>query len=104
MRTGRYQHLRDGDVIELKYNKNGFMQRVMCCDCGLIHTFYFRFTKPGKLEFTAVRDEKATRATRARRVRPFVARCRNGVCPVEVSQADTHRPRAHTQPRASTPR
>lgn len=37
----------------------------MCCDCALVHRQQFR-VKDGKLEFRAFRDDKATRALRAK--------------------------------------
>lgn len=51
--------------------------RVMCCDCNLIHTYNFRIKHVGnkhKLFVQAIRDDKATKISRARTSRS--AKCK----------------------------
>lgn len=44
--------------------------RMMCCDCGLVHTIDFKLVPYGsgkKIIFQAARDERATAASRRER-------------------------------------
>lgn len=46
----------DGDWIEPTPQKG---HKMVCCDCGLVHTINFRVVK-GKVQFQPFRNEKAT--------------------------------------------
>ena len=48
--------------------------KLRCCDCGLVHTLDFRVVRyaggaRAKVQFRAWRDDRATSAIRARKVR-----------------------------------
>ena len=61
----RYEKPKPGEWIQPI--KNGY--KMMCCDCGLVHTMNFRITtskngKIQKVQFQARRNNRATAATR----------------------------------------
>lgn len=43
--------------------------KMACCDCGLVHKFYFR-TREGDLELKATRDDRATGQIRRHMKKP----------------------------------
>lgn len=57
--TRKYIQAKDGEWIRPK--RNGY--KMMCCDCGLVHTFNFKVIK-GRAIFQASRDNRATANTR----------------------------------------
>lgn len=52
----KYTQIYDGEWVEPKPQK---VHKMVCCDCGLVHTINFRVVK-GKVQFQAIRDKKAT--------------------------------------------
>lgn len=59
----RYYKVTDGERIRPNMKK----WRMRCCDCGLVHVMDF-FVVRGQVELTAVRDKRATQATRKRKL------------------------------------
>ncbi len=51
----KYVEQKDGDWIKVIRRKH----KIACCDCGLVHMLNFRIKK-GKIEFQAIRDNRAT--------------------------------------------
>lgn len=66
----KYKKLADGDEVNLgsTYFGQEPVQKVMCCDCGLVHHIRYRVVK-GDLLFTAWRDQRATAARRRRKAK-----------------------------------
>ena len=64
----KYKKLADGDEVNLGNLRLGqeVVQKAMCCDCGLVHTFRYRQVN-GDLMFTAWRDNRATASRRRRK-------------------------------------
>jgi hypothetical protein len=58
----KYDQVHDGEWI--RPTKRDYRER--CCDCGLVHKITYRI-RDGRVEFKAVRDKRATAASR----RPF---------------------------------
>ena len=61
----RYEEAEDGEWREPCMRKH----RIQCCDCGLVHDYYFRVVN-GRVQFRATRNNRATAAVkRAKRAR-----------------------------------
>jgi hypothetical protein len=61
-----YVKQKDGDWI--KPVRRGY--RMMCCDCGLVHTLNFKIVKRGRgraVMFQAFRNNRATAGARQRK-------------------------------------
>ena len=63
----RYKHLADGEPRVIPGRRGKFPHRIMCCDCGLVHTVLLKLTGPNKLLFVAWREKRATAAARKHR-------------------------------------
>jgi hypothetical protein len=64
----KYRRIRDGEWVAPK--RRGY--KLMCCDCGLVHTVNFKIVKKGGrtfLSYQAFRDTKATANARRKRTR-----------------------------------
>ncbi len=59
-KRGRTQ-IEDGKPVVINWRTTVFAAR--CCDCGLVHDWYFR-VKGNKIEITAYRDARATAQSR----------------------------------------
>lgn len=58
----RYNRVNDGDWVQPI--RRGY--KMMCCDCGLVHTLNWRIRK-GRIQFQAFRNERSTALARRRR-------------------------------------
>ena len=65
--TKKYRKAGPGEPMPLRGRRGEFYHKVMCCDCGLIHTVLLKLTSPNKLIFVAWREKRATAAARKRR-------------------------------------
>ncbi len=63
----RYRKLADGEVREIPGTRGRFVQRIKCCDCGLVHVTLTEVTSPSRARFAAWRDPRATAAARRKR-------------------------------------
>ena len=64
----KYKNVKDGEWVQPV--RHGY--KVMCCDCGLVHTINFRLVSRGpgrgfKIQFQAFRNARATAAARRRK-------------------------------------
>jgi hypothetical protein len=57
----KYRQMHDGEETEWQRTR-----AVMCCDCGLVHTYKLRISK-GKIFGRAWRNRRATAAARRRK-------------------------------------
>lgn len=48
----------------IKWQKLTEIVIISCCDCGLAHTFQFRKTKNGKIEWRSKRNKELTKQNR----------------------------------------
>ena len=53
----KYKLLKDGDTTRLRKDQSW---RLECCDCGLVHDFYFEIVDGDKINITIYRNERAT--------------------------------------------
>lgn len=61
----KYKQAHDGDKIAPKMR--GYKMR--CCDCQLVHVINFKISDCGQLTFRVWRDNRATAASRRKKVR-----------------------------------
>lgn len=52
----KYEQIYDGEWVEPTPQTG---HKMICCDCGLVHTVNFR-TVNGKVQFQAIRDKRST--------------------------------------------
>ena len=64
-----YLQVFDGDMIEIKLKK---IVAIECCQCGLIHKFYFEKMTPRKLYVVISRDNRATAQRRRWKIKQEV--------------------------------
>lgn len=60
----RYKKPAPLEIVKIKGKRGLFGHKVMCCDCQLVHKFYYKVLSPSEIEFAAERDERATAAAR----------------------------------------
>jgi len=67
----RYEKPKSGEWVQPI--RRGY--KMMCCDCGLVHKMNFRI-KNKRIQFCAVRDNRATSATRRKWKEIYIKRVR----------------------------
>lgn len=63
----RYHKVKDGEPVTLVGGRGLFAQRVMCCDCALVHVFEYRSISSSRMVVVGWRDERSTKIQRKRR-------------------------------------
>lgn len=56
----KFKKLKDGAWSKASKpdDKYGFLHKIKCCDCGLVHLVQYELTKAGSLRFRAWRMKK----------------------------------------------
>jgi len=60
----RYKKPAPLEIVKIKGRNGLFGHKVMCCDCALVHKFFYKIINKNLIEFAAERDARATAAAR----------------------------------------